>query len=55
MNSRDQKNYLRKILHLNFGNTVDIETTIKEISTSQTIDYPDDYNKIIKEFEQSKE
>lgn len=48
MNPRDQKNYLRKILHQYFGNTVDIETTVEEISTSKTIEYPEDYSKIVK-------
>ena len=47
MDSREQKNHLRKVLHELFGNVVDIETTVECIS-SQSIDNQSDYGKIIK-------
>lgn len=47
MNPRDQKNYLRRVLHDLFGNTVDIERSIEEISSANSFDNPDDYEKII--------
>ncbi len=47
MNPRDQKNYLRRHLHDLFGNTVDIERTIDEITSANSIDNPDDYDKIV--------
>ncbi len=47
MNPREQKNYLRRVLHDLFGNTVDIERTIEEISSANSLDNPDDYEKII--------
>src|ERR1039458_736719 len=49
MNAREQKNHLRKVLHNLFGNIIDTETTIEEISTNNSFDYPKDYNKIIKD------
>lgn len=49
MNPREQKNYLRRALHNLFGNTVDIEITIEEISSSETVDNANDYGKIIKD------
>ena len=47
MNPRDQKNYLRRHLHDLFGNTVDIERTIEGISSANSIDNPNDYDKIV--------
>lgn len=47
MNPREQKNYLRKVLHDLFGNKVDIERNIEEISSANSFDNPEDYEKII--------
>lgn len=48
MNAREQKNYLRRVLHDLFGNIVDIERSIEEISSANSFDNPDDYEKIIR-------
>jgi len=47
MNPRDQKNYLRRHLHDLFGNTVDTERTVDEITAANSINNPDDYDKIV--------
>jgi very-short-patch-repair endonuclease len=47
MSPRNQKNYLRRHLHDLFGNTVDIEQTIDEITSANSIANPHDYDKII--------
>jgi len=47
MNPREQKNYLRRHLHDLFGNSVDVERTIYEITSANSINNPEDYDKIV--------
>lgn len=47
MKPREQKNYLRRVLHDLFGNTLDIERSIDEISSSNSFENLHDYKKII--------
>jgi hypothetical protein len=45
MKPREQKNYLRRVLHDLFGNTLDIERSIDEISSSNSFENLHDYKK----------